>query len=89
MLGQVLYKKTKPNLSQSYLTQGKHLSWFEEVKDLLRLRISKDLFSFWHWDRSATLATRSMLLHWVLVCTIHLRFQDKVKKWLLVRKNVA
>ena len=39
MLGQVLYKKTKPNLSQSYLTQGKHLSWFEEVKDLLRLRI--------------------------------------------------
>ena len=89
MLGQVLYKKTQPNLSQSYLTQGKHLSWFEEVKDLLRLRISKDLFSFWHWVRSATLATRSMLLHWVLVCTIHLRFQDKVKKWLLVRKNVA
>ena len=62
MLGQILYKKTKPNLSQSYLTQGKHLSWFEEVKDLLRLRISKDLFSFWHWVRSATLATRSMLL---------------------------
>ena len=45
MLGQVLYKK-KPNLSQSYLTQGKHLSWFEEVKDLLRLRIARTCFLF-------------------------------------------